>query len=131
MDRLDDPSDLDLLARFLYQVHEFLSSGLHLSSYQEKWILKQLMPNSIGAEAFKLKWDATNNNVYIVNCTSCRFEATLYGNSNIYHLVFDYIKKLSISHKEHKAPKTCMELVLRAERVYNLLYVPHNVATAD
>ena len=43
----------------------------------------------------------------------------------------DYIKKLSISHREHKAPKTCMELVLRAKRVYNMLCVPHNVATVD
>ena len=29
------------------------------------------------------------------------------------------------------APKTCMDLVLRAERVYNLLGSPHNVNTAD
>ena len=141
VDRLDDPSDLDLLARFLYQVHEFLSGGLHWSSYQEKWILKQLVPNSTVAETFKLKWDATNNNIYTVSCTSCRFEdlsqlrdallASLYGNNNIYQLVIDYINKLSISHREHKAPKTRMELVSRAKRVYNLLYVPHNVATAD
>ncbi len=78
---------------------------------------------------------------HTVNCTSYRFEdlsqfrdallASLYGNSNIYQLVSDYIKKLSISHREHKAPKTCMELVMRAERVYNLLCVPHNVATVD
>ena len=55
----------------------------------------------------------------------------LYGNSNIFQLVTDYIKNLSISHRDPKAPKTCMELVLRAERVYNLLGVPHNVVTAD
>ncbi len=76
----------------------------------------QLIPNSTAAEAFKLKWDATNSDRYTVNCTSCRFEdlsqfrdallASLYGNSIIYQLVSDYIKKLSISHKEHKAPKT-------------------------
>ena len=140
-DRLDDPNNLDLLARFLYQVHEYLSGGLHWSSYQEKWILKQLVPNSTAAEAFKLKWDATKSDSYTVNCTSCRFEdlsqfreallRALYGNSNIYQLVSDYIKKLSISHRENKAPKTCMELVLRAERVYNLLGAPHNVATVD
>ncbi len=49
-DRLDDPTNLDLLARFIYQVHEYLSGGLHYSSYQEKWIPKQLVPNSTVAE---------------------------------------------------------------------------------
>ena len=39
-DRLDDPNNLDLLARFIYQAHEYLSGGLHYSTYQEKWILK-------------------------------------------------------------------------------------------
>ena len=42
-----------------------------------------------------------------------------------------YVETLSISHKTPSAPKTCMDLVLRAERVYNLLGVPHSVATAD
>ena len=54
VDRLDDPTNLDLPARFIYQVHEYLSGGLHYSSYQEKWILKQLVPNSMAAESFKL-----------------------------------------------------------------------------
>ena len=31
-DRLDDPNNLDLLARFIYQVHEYLSGGLHYGS---------------------------------------------------------------------------------------------------
>ena len=55
----------------------------------------------------------------------------LYGNRNIFQMVTDYIKKLSISHRDPTAPITCMELVLRAERVYNLLGAPHNVATAN
>ena len=124
-----------------YQVHEYLSGGLHYSSHQEKWILKQLVPNSTAAERFKLKWDSTNPNQFTVNCTSCRFEdlsqfhdamlTALYGNGNIFQLVTDYIKKLSISHRDTTAPKTCMELVLRAERVYNLLGAPHNVATEN
>jgi hypothetical protein len=140
-DRLEDPNDLDQLARFIYQVHEYLSGGLHYSSHQEKWILKQLVPNSTAAERFKLKWDSTNPNQFTVNCTSCRFEdleqfrnallMALYGNSNIFQLVTDYIKGLSISHRDPKTPKTCMDLVLRAERVYSLLGVPHNVATED
>ena len=44
-DRLDDPNNLDMLERIIYQVHEYLSGGLHYSSYQEKWILKQLVPD--------------------------------------------------------------------------------------
>ncbi len=59
-DRLDDPNNLDLLARFIYHVHEYLSGGLHYSSYQEKWIPKQIVPNSTATERFKLKCDATN-----------------------------------------------------------------------
>ena len=137
----NDPNNLDLLARFMYQMHEHLSGGLHWSNYQEKWILKQSVPSSTAAEAFKIKWDATSGTGYKVNCTSCIFEdlsqfrsallTSPYGNINIFRLVSDYIKKLSISHREPKAPKTCMELVLKAERVYNLLGVPHNVATND
>ena len=103
--------------------------------------MKQLVPSSTAAERFKLKWDNTNPNQFTVNCTSCRFEdleqfrnallMALYGNSNIFQLVTDSIKKLSISHRDPAAPRTCMELVLRAERVYNLLGAPHNVATAN
>lgn len=40
VDRLDDQAYLDLLARFIYQVHQFLSGGLNYSSYQEKWVVK-------------------------------------------------------------------------------------------
>jgi hypothetical protein len=47
--------------------------------------------------------------------------AALYGNYNIFQLVTNYVEKLSISHRNPNAPKTCMDLVLRAERVYNLL----------
>ena len=100
-----------------------------------------MVPNSTAAKAFKLKWDATSSTRYTVNYTGCRFEdlshfrnallSALYGNNNIFQLVTNYIKKLTISHTEPHAPKTCMELVLRAERVYNLLGVPHNVATVD
>ncbi len=43
----------------------------------------------------------------------------------------NYVEKLSIFYKNPSAPKTCMDLVLRAERVYNLLGVPHNVAVVD
>ena len=32
-DRLGDPNNLDILARFIYQVHEYLSGGLHYSTY--------------------------------------------------------------------------------------------------
>ncbi len=93
-DRLDDPNNLDMLARFIYQVHEYLSGGLNYSTYQEKWILKQLVPNSTTTERFKLKWDATNPDRFTVNCTSCRYEdlsqfrvallTALYGNNNIF-----------------------------------------------
>ena len=102
MDRLDDPTNLDPMARFIYQVHEYLSGGLHYSSYQEKWILKQLVPNSMATESFKLAWDAINPSRYTMNCTSCRFEdlsqfrnallSALYGNNNIFQLVTNYIK---------------------------------------
>ena len=102
VDRLDDPANLDLLAQFIYQIHEYLSGGLNYSSYQEKWIVKQLVPNSTVAEAFKLKWDTINSTRYVVNCTSCRFEnlsqfreallAALYGNSNIFQLVTNYVE---------------------------------------
>ena len=74
VDRLDDPANLDLLARFIYQVHEFLSGGLNYSSYQEKWIVRQLVPNSTAAEAFKLKCDTMSSTRYEVNCTNCRFK---------------------------------------------------------
>ncbi len=103
--------------------------------------MKQLIPNSTASERFKLKWDTTNPDRFTVNSTSCRFEdlsqfrdallTALYGNSNIFQLVTDYIKKLSISHRDPTAPRTCMELVLRAKRVYNLLGATHNVATAN
>ncbi len=59
VDRLDDPANLDLLARFIYQTHEFLSGGLKYSSYHEKWIVKQLVPNLTVAKAFKLKYHNT------------------------------------------------------------------------
>jgi len=140
VDRLDDPTNLDLLARFIYQVHEYLTGGLNYSSYQEKWIVKQLVPNSTAAEAFKLKWDTISTR-YEVNCTSCRFAdlsqfreallSALYGNSNIFQLVTNYVEKLSVSHRNPTAPKTCMDLVLRAERVYNLLGTPHYIDTAN
>ncbi len=39
-DRLDDPNNLDLLAKFIYKVPEYLSGGLHYSSYQEKMDLE-------------------------------------------------------------------------------------------
>ncbi len=75
VDRLDGHATLDLLARFIYQIHEYLSGGLNYSSYQEKWIVKQLVQNSTAAEAFKLKWDTISSSTrYEVNCTSCRFE---------------------------------------------------------
>ena len=35
MPELED-EDIDQLARFIYQVHEYLSGGLHYSAYQEK-----------------------------------------------------------------------------------------------
>ena len=56
-DMLEDPCDIDQLSRFLYQVHERLSGGLHYSCYQEQWIVEQIVPNSRAAEYFKLKWD--------------------------------------------------------------------------
>ncbi len=78
---------------------------------------------------------------YEVNCTSYKFhdmsqfrealQAALYGNNNIFHLVTNYVEKLSISHGNPNSPKTCMDLVLRAERVYNLFGFPHNVAVID
>ena len=139
-DRLADPEDLDQLSRFLYQVHERLRGGLHYSSYQEQWIINQLVPNSTAAEDFKLKWDNAHER-YEVNGTDCRFRElsefrefllkSLYGRNNLYQLVTRYIDKLSVSRKQPKSPSTCMELILRAERVYALLAVPHNVSVID
>ena len=132
-DMLEDPCDLDQLSRFLYHVHERLSGGLHYICYQEQWIIEQIVPNSRAAEYFKLKRDTiTASNE--VNSTSCRFSElsefrdtllnALYDSNNIYQLVTEFVEKLSVSHRDPKAPYTCMELVLRAERVFSLLGHP-------
>ena len=51
-DMLEDPCNLDQQSRFLYQVHERLSGGLHYSCYQEQWIIEQIVTNSRAAEYF-------------------------------------------------------------------------------
>lgn len=55
----------------------------------------------------------------------------LYSSSNIYQLVTEYVDKLAVAHKNKKAPNTCVNLVLRAQRVYSLLGVPHSVSLED
>jgi hypothetical protein len=132
-DMLEDPCNLDQLSRFLYQVHERLSGGLHYSCYQEQWIVEQIVPNSRAAEYFKLKWDSLAA-VHEVNGTACRFSElsnfrdtllkALYGSENIYQLVTEYVDSLTVSQRNPKAPKNCMDLVLRAERVFSLLGHP-------
>ncbi len=91
------------------------------------------MPNSRAAEYFKLKWDNLNV-VHEVNGTACRFSElsdlrdmllkALYGSDNIYQLITEYVDNLSVSHRNPKAPHNCMDLVLRAERVFGLLGHP-------
>ncbi len=81
-----------------------------------------MVPNSTVAEAFKRKWDIINNSRHEVNSIAYRLSGfskfrdtllqALYGNNNIYQLVTtSYVDKLSISYKNPKAPKTCMDLV--------------------